>query len=106
MTGILLAVLLAATPPNSAKPVEPVHAAALPVKHDAFFNYEQYLSGTMFLSSSNTMKPEEKAAWYERLVKLTGVTAADFIKFRHKYDDDPAGWEHVLNEAQKIPAGH
>ena len=99
MTGVILAALIAVSSTN------PVPVAS-PQKADAFLCYEQYLAGVLYLSSTTTFKPDEKTAWYKSLEKLTGVTASDFVKFRHKYDYDPTGWEHVLKEAQNLPVGH
>lgn len=76
--------------------MEPEHQAS---KKERF---KQYIAGIEYLESANRLSKEEKTAYYNKLVEITGFNAETAKTYMEKYQDDPERWLKVIESVLEI----
>ena len=64
--------------------------------------FKQYLAGIKYLETANRLSIEEKVAYYEKLVEITGFNAETAQNYIKKYQDDPERWLKVIESVLEI----
>ncbi len=64
--------------------------------------FEQYLIGIKYLEAATDLSVEEKVAYYNKLVELTGFSADKTKTFLDNYKDDPQKWEKIISSVVSI----
>lgn len=64
--------------------------------------FKQYIAGIEYLESANRLSKEEKVAYYNKLVEITGFNAETAQTYMEKYQDDPERWLKIIESVLEI----
>ena len=64
--------------------------------------FVQYLAGIKYLETANRLSKEDKVAYYNKLVEITGFNAETAQTYVEKYQDDPERWLKVIESVLEI----
>lgn len=64
--------------------------------------FEQYLAGIKYLETANRLSIEDKVAYYNKLVEITGFNAETAQAYMEKYQDNPERWLKVIESVLEI----
>ncbi len=65
-------------------------------------HFKRYLVGIKYLEAANNFSREEKVAYYNKLVEITGFTAEKANDYAKRYENTPEKWLQLIESVVEM----